>query len=732
MADRLKKPTRSPGFLRHGILILLPVVVLSAIGFISLQQDSFLAQREAVERAQALADESVESLWTALADTSRLSRDLAFQVDANGALLFPPPVTTVPLPQPFLLSDLNPAQEKLWRFVMESDGLDLTNAIAMGNEFFAAHPPERFEAAMRFRVAQLLATNGARAEARSMLASIWRQSPSIVGETGLPLIPLARLKWIELADNSDPSRGIQLTTLRSAAISNPSPVTPFLLDRAAALAGFVPAADPWRVQWEQHQILRKVHAAATALHRNKELPSTQDFPRFAWAITPSAASAVDGTNQPGTISWITTRAETNAAGTWFVCRPSLEDRLARPGVGALEGGPRFISPTWLGLRLAPSVLLSNWPPDPLPAAIQAIQQRLPLYFGLSVAVMGHALVASNDLPFVARAQGGKGGGQYWKSILEKAAPPLLAVSRRWEDGVEALEVGIHLVGREMLYERQRSRSLLFCLLIAASAAAACVGFVAARRAFLRSEQLSEMKSNFVSSVSHELRAPIASVRLMAENLERGKIPDPARQQDYFRFIMQECRRLGTLIENVLDFARIEQGRKQYDFEPTDMSALVAQAVKLMEPAAAEKKVTLRIEEAAGGAAPVSGSRGAPSVDGPALQQALVNLLDNAIKHSPNGGIVAIAASFNSTGDAFHLSVADDGPGIAPAEHDKIFERFYRCGSELRRETPGVGIGLSIVKHIAEAHGGRVSVQSEPGHGSRFTMELPIRPGAAHR
>jgi signal transduction histidine kinase len=129
------------------------------------------------------------------------------------------------------------------------------------------------------------------------------------------------------------------------------------------------------------------------------------------------------------------------------------------------------------------------------------------------------------------------------------------------------------------------------------------------------------------------------------------------------------------------------------------------------------------------------------MDGRAIQQALVNLIDNAIKHSPKGETVTVAierqnaecrmqnsegASFSLQPSAFSLSVSDHGPGIPPEEHEKIFERFYRRGSELRRETQGVGIGLSIVKHIVEAHGGRVLVQSEPGKGSRFTIEIPIK------
>jgi hypothetical protein len=128
--------------------------------------------------------------------------------------------------------------------------------------------------------------------------------------------------------------------------------------------------------------------------------------------------------------------------------------------------------------------------------------------------------------------------------------------------------------------------------VGASVLALVVGFFSAWRAFHKQLRLAEMKSNFVSSVSHELRAPIASVRLMAEGLERGKISDPVKQHEYFRFITQECRRLSSMIENVLDFARIEQGRKQYEFEPTDVTALVEQTVKLMEPYAAERGVRL--------------------------------------------------------------------------------------------------------------------------------------------
>ena len=227
---------------------------------------------------------------------------------------------------------------------------------------------------------------------------------------------------------------------------------------------------------------------------------------------------------------------------------------------------------------------------------------------------------------------------------------------------------------------------------------------------------------------------------MAESLERGKIQEVHKQNDYFRFIGQECRRLSALIENVLDFSRIEQGRKQYELEPTDLIALTRQTVNLMETYAAEKQVTLKLDLAN---LQPSTCNLELSLDGRAIQQALVNLIDNAIKHSPKGEAITVgleppilhpppssidrpASRIESPASAICLWVEDHGDGIPAEEQEKIFERFYRRGSELRRETQGVGIGLSIVKHIVEAHGGKVLVASEVGKGSRFTIELPLK------
>jgi len=275
-------------------------------------------------------------------------------------------------------------------------------------------------------------------------------------------------------------------------------------------------------------------------------------------------------------------------------------------------------------------------------------------------------------------------------------------------------------------------------LILGAAVTALVGLYGAWRAFQRQLHLNRMKSDFVSSVSHELRAPIAAVRLMAESLERGKIAEPKRQSEYFTLIVRECQRLSTLIANVLDFSRIDQGRKQYEFEAADVAALVDHTVQVLAPLAADRQVNLVCQLPGDASAEIHFY---PEVDAQALQQALVNLIDNAIKHSPAGRPVTVGLEWPAPvkpGSAapanakFRLWVEDQGPGIPAAELERIFDPFYRRGSELRRETQGIGIGLSIVKHIVDAHHGQVRVQSEPGRATRFVLELPMTQPSPNR
>ncbi len=284
--------------------------------------------------------------------------------------------------------------------------------------------------------------------------------------------------------------------------------------------------------------------------------------------------------------------------------------------------------------------------------------------------------------------------------------------------LDALSLRVTIASTERLFAQQRRQTAWLAALLVSAFAAALAAFWGMRRAVARERQLSRLKSDFVSSVSHELRAPVAAMRLLAENLEAGAVPTEIRQREYHRHFVEECRRLGALVDNVLDFARIEQNRKTYDFAETDVAALIADALALMQPRAIQRR-----QELVSDLQPVEPP---PVCDGLTVRQALINLLENAIKFSAEGTSIRVGAGMSSPG-GWEISVRDEGPGIAAAEHQKIFERFYRLGSELRRETQGAGIGLSIVRHIAEAHGGRVKLESDPGKGATFTLALPLRP-----
>ena len=233
----------------------------------------------------------------------------------------------------------------------------------------------------------------------------------------------------------------------------------------------------------------------------------------------------------------------------------------------------------------------------------------------------------------------------------------------------------------------------------------------------RELRLSRLKSDFVANVSHELKTPLALIRLYAETLELGRVPSQERKGEYYRVIGKESRRLTQLINNILDFSRIEAGRREYRMVPSDIGAVVRDVVESYRFAI--EKLGFKLElELADELPPLE-------LDPEALSQALINLLNNSIKYSPEQK--AIKVGLRREGDRVLLSVSDRGIGIQRSEHRRIFEKFYRAETSLVHTTKGSGLGLALVQHIAEAHGGRVELVSAPGEGSTFTLSLPVAP-----
>jgi signal transduction histidine kinase len=227
--------------------------------------------------------------------------------------------------------------------------------------------------------------------------------------------------------------------------------------------------------------------------------------------------------------------------------------------------------------------------------------------------------------------------------------------------------------------------------------------------------MARLKADFVANVSHDLKTPLSVIRMFGETLEMGRLPDEAARQEYYRVITRETERLTRLIDNVLDFSRIESGRRTYVPVPTAVEPLVRETVEGFSVPLAQQGFKVEVQ--------VAPDLPEVPLDADAVAQALANLVDNAIKYSAERrslGVEARAAEGHLV-----LEVADEGIGIPREEQSRIFDKFYRVGRSETQGRRGSGVGLALVRHVAEAHGGRVTVESRPGEGSRFTLWLPL-------
>jgi signal transduction histidine kinase len=818
------RPTRKPVFLWQAGLILLPVVIMAAVASRAIIQSRAEVEREARQRAEEIARQYGKELerpwgfylrrhdwysqcWSdylvklagawpgspgaqleaeaarspALDPQAQLAEWQAQFPGMQAEEVFPDSFGLTaegrfrdglefnPAPQPpAWFRGLSPAQRAAWEALKSAAASGASveeirqriqqfqetspepqagaNATFLGLRARLATLPsaEAVTEALRFLAPDVepFYTDRSSAEAAIQAVRVAQENRETFSEAGLPLANLAFAEALRYARRTGPSKELW-AAIRNQVLRAPSPLIPALLDELEEVAGTnktrQASVGAWRTLWNARL---KLHDIAKAIRQTGKL------------------RGITTTNL-----WI----EHDQTRWLCILNPDITS-ASRAARGDLTGSTNEV---WTEVRFLPKSVAEQ----ALVRALENSQVRLPAYLGLAAWLEGEPLGlpgrwspgrgTNAAQPMLAEAKGGLSAPS---KLQEATGRPEIA----WEDlpSRPRFVLQLYVADPALLFSSYRRHALLLAGLVAASAFGALIGVIASWRAFQRQLRLNELKSNFVSSVSHELRAPIASVRLMAESLERGKVPEAPKQQEYFHFIVQECRRLSSLIENVLDFSRIEQGRKQYDFEPTDLSALTQQTVKLMETYAAERGVKLQLQL---DSAPPSSADQLPTInyqlsdyqllaDGKALQQALVNLIDNALKHSPKGDTVTVGLELERQkaergeniqhptsniqhptsgteqpapritfhvsrithhASRIHLWVEDHGDGIPPSEQEKIFERFYRRGSELRRQTQGVGIGLSIVKHIVEAHGGRVIVRSAVGQGSRFTIELPV-------
>jgi two-component system phosphate regulon sensor histidine kinase PhoR len=231
----------------------------------------------------------------------------------------------------------------------------------------------------------------------------------------------------------------------------------------------------------------------------------------------------------------------------------------------------------------------------------------------------------------------------------------------------------------------------------------------------RLRRLENLRRDFVANVSHELKTPITSIKGFVETLIDGAVRDPSAADRFLRIISRQADRLSAIIEDLLQLSRIEREteRQEVELRPNHLLAVLRAAVELCQPQAEEKGMLIELDCPQDLMA---------AVNPPLLESALVNLIDNALKYGESGGRVRVA--LKEIGREVVISVQDWGPGIARNHLPRLFERFYRVDQSRDRKAGGSGLGLSIVKHIAQAHGGRVAVESEVGAGSTFSLSIP--------
>lgn len=280
-------------------------------------------------------------------------------------------------------------------------------------------------------------------------------------------------------------------------------------------------------------------------------------------------------------------------------------------------------------------------------------------------------------------------------------------------------VNVSMTAAEELAEEVERRRILEMGLVALSILVVLSGILVIVLAALRERKLSMLKSDFVANVSHELKTPLALVRMFSEMLLSGRAP-AEKQKKYLEIIVQESERLTALIDNVLDFARVDRGQSSYTFVSADLRDTVTRAVEVCRGRAERQGVQIFLS--------LPSSPCVTELDERAIEIALINLIDNALKYAPESPSVRVG--LERQGAYYWLSVSDRGAGIAPEERRRIFDRFVRGKQRAGDAIRGSGIGLSLVGQIAQAHGGRAWVEEGDGTrerpGARFVCSLRVR------
>ena len=335
----------------------------------------------------------------------------------------------------------------------------------------------------------------------------------------------------------------------------------------------------------------------------------------------------------------------------------------------------------------------------------SVGKTVSAYHGNTASASTIAFTVSDENQRVLFANAAAPYGHFFESNFD---PPF----SNWKAAVGLKNANLDDLARDSFLHSAGATLLVLVFLLA--------GIALTIRATDREARLAQTKSNFVANVSHELKTPLSLLSLFSEILELGRVKNEEKRIEYYRIIRHESQRLNKMIDNILDFSKIEAGRKTYAFAEGDIAEVIENVLSNYRYQIVNSGFDIQTN--------IQPDLPSVLIDRDAMAQAVSNLLDNAIKYS--GEVKELSIKTEMLGTDLSIEIADRGIGIPRAEQAKVFEKFYRVGNGLVHDVKGSGLGLSLVKHIVEAHKGTISVESDVGKGSRFTILLPLPPSAA--
>jgi len=287
---------------------------------------------------------------------------------------------------------------------------------------------------------------------------------------------------------------------------------------------------------------------------------------------------------------------------------------------------------------------------------------------------------------------------------------------------QSRQSGIEATRRELQFDRPDGPHTLDTIVSCVLENDKVAGVVAILHDITREKEISQMKNDFVSHVSHELKTPLASITAYSEMLADGEADDEQTRKEFYAVIQSQAQRLNRLIEDILNVSRIESGLIKVQMEPVSLAILIENQMQMIKGFAEEKGITVT------GQTPIIFDQ--VNADKDMVSQVIVNLLSNAVKYTPAGGAVRIETQVDEAERLARVTVQDTGVGIPADELDHVFDKFYRVGAN-NKQAKGTGLGLNLVKQIVEkVHGGHVFVTSQVGSGSTFGFELPLATAVA--